>query len=464
MKDQNILEKLGFSKTNKRLDLRGDLWLTEFKKLAVSLSTPFSFGGFAPQALHQKEDCLETAVFLSVSELSADQGCDLFESVREKLKIPEDWIFKNTAPGFKGETARKNQTRLTPNKTCFLSQLRKYSIEDLENEWDNSVEGIIKVLKNRFNLKRSIRVAFDYHLIPFYGKHESEYVHKSLAKNGTNYFFKYITCCICVAGYRVKLGVKMLKKKEKSLEWMRSWLERLLDHGIKIEWVLLDRGFYSILTCKMIDALGLTFLMPAKKVRPIKGLSWQYYTKQIPNYQDYTLGNIDDEFKGTVIFATRRGNLNAFRRECQNAALSEKQVIKKIWVYFTNWRPPKERRVRLREIRVIPGIYKSRWGIETAYRMIKKFRVPTCSKIPSTRYFLFLFQAFMYNCWVLTNLVLILRFNTGKDRPPLTHSAFTFELRLIWTQWFMASQQPPPKAKKSPMLARIRSFFRRDRT
>ncbi|MHA1381873.1 MAG: hypothetical protein ACTSRG_26175, partial [Candidatus Helarchaeota archaeon] len=62
----------------------------------------------------------------------------------------------------------------------------------------------------------------------------------------------------------------MLKKKEKSVYWVKRWLERLLAVGIKIEWVLLDRGFYSISTCRMIDQLGLKFLMPAKKFEPIK--------------------------------------------------------------------------------------------------------------------------------------------------------------------------------------------------
>jgi len=464
MTKQKTLEKLDSSRTNKRLDLRGDLWLTEFKKLAVSLSAPFSLGGFAPQALHQKKDYLETAAFLTVNEFSIDQGCDLFNAVRSKLSMPKDWIFGPSAPRSPDDLPRKNQTRSAPNKTCFLTQLGKNTIENLEVEWDHSIEGLLRFLKKGGKLSQSIRIAFDYHLIPFYGEPGSEFIHKSRVKNGTNYFFKYITCSICVAGYRIKVGVKMLKKKEHSLEWMRSWLERLLMQGIKIEWVLLDRGFYSVLTCLMIDGLGLKFLMPAKKTNPIKELAWQYYNKESGADQGYTLRSGHEKFTGSVIFATKRGNLNAFRRQCQGAALSRPQVLKKIWVYFTNWKPPTEPQAHLRMIREIPGIYKSRWGIETAYRMIGKFHVPTCSRAPSVRFFLFLFQAFMYNCWVVTNLILILRFNVRKDRPVLTQTVFRFEIDLFWIQSGAPAQEPPPPAKKPSLLARFKNIFRRDRT
>ncbi|MHA1383182.1 MAG: transposase [Candidatus Helarchaeota archaeon] len=192
--------------------------------------------------------------------------------------------------------------------------------------------------------------------------------------------------------------MKMLKKKEKSVDWVREQLERLLATGIKIEWVLLDRGFYSISTCRMIEQLGLKFLMPAKKFEPVKRLTLQYYNKKIPSHYNYILKNSNDEFEGTLIFATEKGNLNNFRRDCQQAALTDQQVIKKIWVYFTNLSLPKEVRAHLRIIREIPGICKSRWGIETSYRIIYEFRISTSSKNASTRYFFFIFQVLMYNC------------------------------------------------------------------
>ncbi|MHA1377405.1 MAG: hypothetical protein ACTSRG_03375 [Candidatus Helarchaeota archaeon] len=70
---------------------------------------------------------------------------------------------------------------------------------------------------------------------------------------------------------------------------MRRWLERFLATGVKIEWVLQDRGFYSIFTCKMIDQLGLKFLMPTKKFEPVKKLTLQYYNKKIPSHYNYIL-------------------------------------------------------------------------------------------------------------------------------------------------------------------------------
>ena len=462
MKIMTKMEKLFFSKTNIRSDLQEDLWLNEFKKFAVALSEPISLGEFAPQALYQREDYLETATFLSVNELSAEQGCDLFNKERIKYKLMDNEIFFRSALMSERDVVRKNQTRLTPNKTCFLTRLRDQSLEGLEVEWNHSVDGLLKFLMRKGKLKKGVRIAGDCHDDPFYGDPDSDYVHKGRAKHGTNYFLRYITCCICVAGYRIKLGMKMLKKKENPLEWLRAWLKRLLEIGLKIEWVLLDRGFYSISTCKMIDEFGLDFLMAAKKTNPMKELTWEYFNKTIPSHHQYIIKNAHDEFKGTVIFATEEGNLNSFRRTCQNASLPAPKIIKKIWTYFTNKQLPSELHARLCMIREIPGIYKSRWGIETSYKMLDKFHVPSSSKIPVTRYFLYIFQAIMYNCWVVTNLILTLHHFIKKKGLPRPCDTFKFEIRMIWTQVDFTSQKPPPSSKKSSLVTRIKNFFRRD--
>ncbi|MHA1381226.1 MAG: hypothetical protein ACTSRG_22905 [Candidatus Helarchaeota archaeon] len=201
--------------------------------------------------------------------------------------------------------------------------------------------------------------------------------------------------------------------------------------------------------------------MPAKKFMLIRKSALQYYNKKIPSYCNYTLKKSREDYNGTVIFATKRGNVNIFRRDCQKAALSDKQVIERIWVYFTNWCLPKYVRDRLQAIREIPGIYKSRWGIETSYRMIDEFHVPTCSKTPSIQYFFFIFQALMYNCRVLTNLVLTFRLNLKRSQIPVRCATFKFEIGLLFIQTPNHSKKPPPKTRKSSIIAPIRKFFRR---
>ncbi|MHA1299305.1 MAG: hypothetical protein ACTSO9_07720, partial [Candidatus Helarchaeota archaeon] len=136
--------------------------MNEFKKIAVSLSEPISLGSFAPQLLYQREDYLEMATFLSVNELSADQGCNLFNKLRIKLRILENEIFLKSASSTGPKLPRKNQTRLVPNKTCFLQRIRSQSIEDLEVEWNHCMKELLKFLKKKAKLKGKVRIAFDY--------------------------------------------------------------------------------------------------------------------------------------------------------------------------------------------------------------------------------------------------------------------------------------------------------------
>ena len=50
------------------------------------------------------------------------------------------------------------------------------------------------------------------------------------------------------------------------------------------------------------------------------------------------------------------------------------------------------------------GLFKKRWGIETGYRMIRKFLARTTSKRYSIRLLYFYLAVLLYNFWVLLNL------------------------------------------------------------
>jgi len=169
MRPNTKLEYLFSSKTKKRLDLREELWLKEFKKIAVSLSKPISFQSFAHQSLHQREDYLETATLLSVNGISADQGCDLFNNLKIKLEILENEIFLKSALSSGFNPTRKNQTRIIPNKTCFLEQVRRQSIEELEAEWNSCTEELLIFLNTKAKLKKKIQLPSITMKTPFMG-------------------------------------------------------------------------------------------------------------------------------------------------------------------------------------------------------------------------------------------------------------------------------------------------------
>ena len=50
-------------------------------------------------------------------------------------------------------------------------------------------------------------------------------------------------------------------------------------------------------------------------------------------------------------------------------------------------------------------MYRKRWGIETGYRMIRKFLARTTSKRHSIRLLYFYLAILLYNMWVLMNIV-----------------------------------------------------------
>ncbi len=50
--------------------------------------------------------------------------------------------------------------------------------------------------------------------------------------------------------------------------------------------------------------------------------------------------------------------------------------------------------------------YRRRWGIETGYACVEKFRPRTCSVNPTVRFLYFFYPLILFNAWVIANCTL----------------------------------------------------------
>ena len=123
----------------------------------------------------------------------------------------------------------------------------------------------------RFVKRRKLRVAIDWHLVPYYGeplRSKNELV-RSQPKQGTTTFHAYATACILDEGVRYTLAITQVKARDKSREVLARLCAMLREKGLKIRCLLLDRQFYSDSVIGYLMQQKLPFVMPVvMKGRP----------------------------------------------------------------------------------------------------------------------------------------------------------------------------------------------------
>jgi len=151
--------------------------------------------------------------------------------------------------------------------------------------------------------------------------------------------------------------------------------EHLGEYDIRRVYV--DRGFYSIRVVRLLQGLGLKFLMPARQTAPVKrAVERMVQRKQYR--KRYTIRNPSDSTTCNLFVVYDRDE-----EEWQP--------------FITNLTVTEDNREHLGES------YRRRWGIETGFRMKNQYRVKSTSRVYSVRFFLVMMAIALYNFWVLLN-------------------------------------------------------------
>ncbi len=270
--------------------------------------------------------------------------------------------------------------------------------------------------------RKSRRVAIDLVLIPYHGKplQDEKEIYRSQPKRGTSHFHAYATATVVHKGHRYTLALIRVEKDEK----MKSVVQRLLAivrrRGVKIRYVLLDKGFFSVEVISALKRAGVGFIIPAMvRGRKPKGRK-----------------------KATGLRALRRKNHGYYRytltRKVQGKQHSSRVTICVASKGYTQEKTGKRGRKKLLFVvwkvrlspREIREMYRTRFGIETSYRQMNEARIKTCTRDPRLRLLFVGIALVLRNVWVWLHFKLA----KGKwsDPPKLFLELLRFGEMLLW--------------------------------
>lgn len=272
--------------------------------------------------------------------------------------------------------------------------------------------------------RKSRRIAIDLTLIPYHGQpHASEdEIFRSHPKSGTTHFHAYATAAIVNKGHRYTLALMRVERGMTMKEVMQQLVAIIRRRKVKIRFLLLDKGFYSVSVISYLKRAGLGFIMPAivrgrkpKKRRTATGLR--------------AIRNRRNGYYRHTITTTADGRA---RRTSVTICVASKDYKHR----KTGERRRKKLLYAISKVRLTPAeireIYRTRFGIETSYRQMNEARIKTCTRDPRQR------LLFVGIALVLRNVWIRLHFRLAKkkwsDNLILCEELLRFRQMLHWIE------------------------------
>jgi putative transposase len=272
-------------------------------------------------------------------------------------------------------------------------------------------------------LRRKARmVAIDLTLIPYHGQpaHDKKEIYRGEAKSGTTHFHAYATAVIVHKGHRYTLALTHVEYGEAMKDVVQRLLYIVRQRGVKIKFLLLDKGFFSVAVTSYLKRAGHGFIIPAvvrgrKPKAPKQATGLRAIRKRKDGYYQHTLSTIVDGKQRNT-----RLTICVASKSYTHKKTGKKRRKKLLYALWKVRRTPRE----------IREIYRKRFGIETSYRQMNQARIRTCTRDPRHRLLFVGIALVLRNVWVWLHFTLA----KGKwdDEPQLFLELLRFKEMLLW--------------------------------
>jgi hypothetical protein len=273
--------------------------------------------------------------------------------------------------------------------------------------------------------RKSRMLAIDLTMIPYHGQpaHDPKEIFRGAPKSGTTHFHAYATAVVLHNGYRYTLALTRVEYGDSMKEVVQRLLAIVRRRHVKIRFLLLDKGFFSVEVLQYLHRAGHGFIIPAF-VRGPKPKD----PKTPPHGLRALLKKKDGYYRETLTAGPTRGTKKSsttvticVARKNYTQKKSGKRCRKTLLYAISKVR---------RTPREIRETYRKRFGIETSYRQMNEARIKTCTRDPRLRLLFVGVALVLRNVWVWIHF----RFAKGKfgPEPQLFLELLRFKEMLLW--------------------------------
>jgi len=270
--------------------------------------------------------------------------------------------------------------------------------------------------------RKSRRIAFDLTLIPYHGQphQDKKEIYRSAPKSGTTHFHAYATAVVVHKGHRYTLALLHVEYGEKMKDVIQRLMKIIRSRGVKVRYLLLDKGFFSVEVITYLNRAQLGFIMPAmvrgrKPKGRKKATGLRAIRKKKNGYYHHTLkGKVSGKQHSSPVTICVASKSYMHKKRGKRRTKKLMYVVSKV-------------RLTPREIR---EMYRTRFGIETSYRQMHEARIKTCTRDPRLRLLFIGIALVLRNVWVWLHFKLAKR--KWSEEPQLFLELLRFREMLLW--------------------------------
>lgn len=259
-------------------------------------------------------------------------------------------------------------------------------------------------------ISRKVWCGLDIHKMPWFGKERGKNVLGMERIRGTNFGHGYASIECVNTARPFTLGVLPLTQFTTKKNTITTLVNEARQYA-KIERLFLDREFFDDESASTLILLKILFVIPAKKNKRIAQIIREAHfspdARRIPNSE--CIAYITD-------YPMKKGKQSAMVKLVVILEPTEKGWDK--FAFITNMD------VNLENVLEIAESYRSRWGIETGYRVKENVRGKTCSRKYPVRLFLQMLSILLYNIWHLCNLIISVKIRWVRRNYPVILDEF----------------------------------------
>jgi len=280
-----------------------------------------------------------------------------------------------------------------PCETSFRYHLNKLDISELEG-----INNLILTYSIRDVLKRgtAYRFAIDITHDPYYGeiidKNEGYVIHSQLKKSTTD-FYSYVTVYAINKDRQMTLAVYPLRRGVSKIAYLSRCLDQIASCVLGIEVLCLDREFYAKKVISFLKSREIPFIVPVK----CHGTQMKAILDgRKSRFASYIMKSKPADLILRIAIAVKYYQGKGGKHGAKNLGY----VVSGI-----GWNPQK-----------VHDVYRSRFAIESSYRMRNQVKPRTSTRDPLIRYLYAIVSFLLKNVWV----VLLWRHVSRQQRGPQT--------------------------------------------
>jgi len=289
----------------------------------------------------------------------------------------------------------------TSCETSFRYHLKKLDMGELERK---NTAILTSLLHHVLKPGNAYQFAIDYTNDPYYGTTAGEneaYIIRSKRKKSTNKFYSYVTLYVTTRNRQLTLAVYPVRQGVAKVGYIAQCLDQITELGLTIEALCLDREFYTRKVIGFLTEARVPFIIPVRKHgKRMKALLQGTQSR----YAEYWMKG-----KPPLVLTIAVAVVYAQGKRGKHGVENLGYVVGRL-----AWHPHR-----------VHHIYRSRFSIESSYRMRNQVKPRTSTKNPVIRYLYAITSFLLKNVWIA---LLWMHFSPVKQGPrTIEMRAFRFE-------------------------------------